>query len=316
MAKKSAAASVLAPGKGRLVFLLFFLLFLYVVVPRLGNFSESFSALGSAQPHLIILALGCLLLTYFFAAGMYYLLAFEPLRYGRTLVVQTASGFTNRVLPGGLGVITLYVQYLRKSGHSLSQAIAVSGTNNLLGVIEHLLLMGFALLVTPEVLVGRADFSRSGRFWAALTVVVSVIIINLLIFGRLRRYLHGLLKDIFKHMALYRKRPKRLAAALFCSILLTLSHVAIFYLCARALDIGVSPTQAFVVFTVGIIAASVTPTPGGLVGAEAGLTAGLIVYDVTAPMALATALLYRFLTYWLPLVPGFIVFITNRRLYL
>lgn len=316
MTKKSPQTSVLSPSRGRLLALLFFLLFLYVVLPRVGNFSESFSALSSARPSFIALAAGCLVLTYLFAASMYYLLAFKPLRYGRTLVVQTASGFFNRVLPGGLGVITLYVQYLRKSGHSLPQAIAVSGTNNLLGVIEHLLLMGLALLVTPEGVFGRADFSRSGQFWIALAALALGVVIGLTVFGRLRRYLHRLTKDIARHMALYKKRPRRLAAAFGCSALLTLAHVLIFYFCATALDINVSFAQAFVVFTLGVIAATVTPTPGGLVGAEAGLTAGLIVYDIAAPAALATALLYRFLTYWLPLLPGFIVFMMNRRLYL
>jgi glycosyltransferase 2 family protein len=316
MAKKPAQSSVLSLAKGRLLLLLFFLLLLYVVVPRLGNFSQSFAVLGDARPVFIGLALAGLVLTYLFAAIMYFILAFKPLRLRQILVVQTASGFANRVLPGGLGVITLYVQYLRKHGHTLSQAIAVSGTNNLLGIIEHVLLMALALGLTAESLLGQADFSYSGRFWLILGVVVAAAVTGLLVFSQVRRYLYSLTKDVFKHMAHYRKRPGKLAMAFLCSVLLTLSHVSIFYFSALALGVEVSLTQAFVVFTVGIIAATVTPTPGGLVGAEAGLTAGLIVYGVAAPTALATALLYRFLTYWLPLLPGFIVFITNRRLYL
>jgi uncharacterized protein (TIRG00374 family) len=71
----------------------------------------------------------------------------------------------------------------------------------------------------------------------------------------------------------------------------------------------------FLVFTIGMIVGTATPTPGGLVGAEAGLTGGLITYGVQADTALAAALLYRFLTYWLPLLPGFIIFVRIRKLY-
>lgn len=54
-----------------------------------------------------------------------------------------------------------------------------------------------------------------------------------------------------------------------------------------------------------------------MIGAEAGLVAGFVAYGIPADRALAIALLYRFLTYWLPLLPGFVAFvIVQRRLQL
>jgi uncharacterized membrane protein YbhN (UPF0104 family) len=286
------------------------------VVPRLGSFSESFKALDNTRLEFLALAFIFLMLTYLFAAGMYLLLAFKPLRAGRTLLVQTASGFANRVLPAGLGVITLYVQYLRKQGHSLPQALAVSGTNNLLGIVLHMMLLWLALALSPQALLVQADFSRPQRLWIFVAAVAAAIVIFLAVFGRIRHYLGRLGRQALGYVFLYRKRKGRFIAAMVCSCLLTLSHVMIFYMCALALRIDVSAAQAFVVFTVGILAATVTPTPGGVVGAEAGLTAGLVAYGVEPSVALAAALLYRFLTYWLPLIPGFVVLVTNRKLYL
>jgi uncharacterized protein (TIRG00374 family) len=97
--------------------------------------------------------------------------------------------------------------------------------------------------------------------------------------------------------------------------LLTVTYVTIFYYCTEAVGIHLELQQVFLVFTIGMIVGTATPTPGGLVGAEAGLTGGLIAYGVQPDMALAAALLYRFLTYWLPLLPGFITFVNIRRLY-
>jgi uncharacterized protein (TIRG00374 family) len=77
---------------------------------------------------------------------------------------------------------------------------------------------------------------------------------------------------------------------------------------ALALGATLSLIQVIVVFTVGVAAASVTPTPGGIGGAEAGLAAALTGTGMTADLAISIALLYRLITYWLPIIPGFICF--------
>jgi uncharacterized protein (TIRG00374 family) len=62
--------------------------------------------------------------------------------------------------------------------------------------------------------------------------------------------------------------------------------------------------QVFIVFTLGVAVGTATPTPGGIGGAEAALTAGFLAQDVSAPLALAAALLYRFTSFWVGLAVG------------
>ena len=50
------------------------------------------------------------------------------------------------------------------------------------------------------------------------------------------------------------------------------------------------------------------PTPGGLGGFEAALVAGLTALHIAAGPAVAAVLTFRLLTFWLPIVPGFIAF--------
>jgi uncharacterized protein (TIRG00374 family) len=69
----------------------------------------------------------------------------------------------------------------------------------------------------------------------------------------------------------------------------------------------------FLVFTFGIALGTATPTPGGLGGIEAGLVAGLIIYHVDSATALATVLLYRLLSYWLPLLVGAAALVYSQR---
>jgi len=301
----------------RVLFLVFFLLLLYVIVPRLGNFSASFDSLKDARLGYVALAVLFVAATYFLAATTYWLIALKPLRYGRTLGIQAASAFANRLLPAGLGGLTLYVQYLRKSGHTTTQAAVVAGMNNLLGGAGHFLLFGIVLLAGQ----GTASaFSLQlpdiPHGWLILTVALGVLAVVLLIFKTVRSMIYRTASQVAGYLASYRKRPARLGLALANSLVLTCCYAIILYLSALSLGAELSLIQVFVVFTVGVAAATATPTPGGLIGAEAGLTAALVAYGVEGSLALAIALLFRFLTYWLVLLPGFVVFVLVRRWYL
>lgn len=301
--------------KKRVLGLAVILLLLYVVVPRLGSFSDSFAAVRSAHIGFVALAFAAVALTFVFAATVYWSLALKPLHYKQTLAVQVASAFTNRLLPAGLGTLTLFVQYLRKRGYRLPQALAVVSMNGLLGLTGHIAILLIVLLVTTDAYPAELHLPSAGSVWLILGVVAVFIAANLLVFGKLRQYAYKITKEVMQTVRFYRQRPRRVLLALVFCCLLTLSYVSVFYLCVAGVGIDVSVAHVFLVFTIGLIVGTATPTPGGLIGAEAGLTGGLIAYGVPADQALAAALLYRFLTYWLPLLPGFIIFVKIRRLY-
>jgi uncharacterized protein (TIRG00374 family) len=121
--------------------------------------------------------------------------------------------------------------------------------------------------------------------------------------------------DFVRQLLDYRTQPWRVLGALLCSIMLTTIYVAVLFVCALSLGVHITWWHVFIIFTVGIAAGTATPTPGGLVGAEAGLVAGFVAYGQPAAVALAIALLYRLLTYWAPMVPGFVVFTIVRKRY-
>ncbi|MET1033316.1 MAG: lysylphosphatidylglycerol synthase transmembrane domain-containing protein [Candidatus Saccharimonadales bacterium] len=301
----------------RVLLLVFFLLLLYVIVPRFGNFSASFDALGSAQPMYVLLACLLVVTTYFLAAATYWFVALKPqLAYWRTLSIQAASAFVNRLLPAGLGGLTLNVQYLRKQGYKTAQAAVVAGTNNLLGGAGHLLLLMIVLLLTRNTSATALRMPDVPHGWLAILIGLGMLAVALVAFKMLRGAISQTAVQIATYVAAYRKHPLRLVLGLTTSLLMTSCYALILYVSALSLGAELSLLQVFVIFTVGVAAATATPTPGGLVGAEAGLTAALVAYGVDGSLALAIALLYRFLTYWLPLLPGFVVFVLIRRLYL
>lgn len=312
----SKAPQLLLPEKsrGRMILLLLFLLLLYVVVPRIGNLSDSWQVLGKVQIGWILGSAALVAVTYLLAACMYVLLAAKKLRFGQTLGVQVASAFANRLLPAGLGGLTLNVQYLRKSKHTLAQSIAVAGTINLLGFVGHLLLLAAVLVVGGASLMSMHT-PFSAHVWIVVLSVAAVLALSLTLFNKFRLSAYRLVVQVLAFIGSYRKRPGAFMAALLCSMLLTAAYAAVLYMCLHGLGIGLSPLNAFVVFTLGIAAGTITPTPGGLGGAEAGLFAGLVAYQVPSGDALAAVLLFRMLTYWLPLLPGFALFLGVRKRY-
>jgi uncharacterized membrane protein YbhN (UPF0104 family) len=227
-----------------------------------------------------------------------------------------ASAFTNRLLPAGIGTLTLYVQYLRKTKHTTSQAVAVVGANNILGMLAHMVLLAMVFILFADTLQPARLSQVEGGTIGAISLIVSTILFAiLLIFKQLRQRAYRLVSEVKLNVYNYRKQPRRLFGALGFSLLTTVCYIAAFYFCATAVDVHLGIHQIFAVFTVGMVVGTATPTPGGLVGAEAGLTGGLIAYGVQPDAALAAVLLYRFLTYWLPLIPGLVTFIRIRRLY-
>ena len=68
-------------------------------------------------------------------------------------------------------------------------------------------------------------------------------------------------------------------------------------------------TQAFFVGMFG----NLLPMPGGVGGVEGGMIAALAAFEVDAGQAVVAVLLFRAMTFWLPLIPGVIAYFQLRR---
>jgi undecaprenyl-diphosphatase len=291
-------------------------LLLYLVLPQIGYFRDSLHVLTSARPLAVITGLVGVLATFCLAAFIYLRLALRPLPYGPTLAVELAAAFANRLLPAGVGALGVHGVYLVRQHHRPAEATAVVGMNNLLGIAGHLLLLVLVLAIGRQAVVPSVQWR--------LPLVVPVIVGGLLVVVAvllwripwLKRQVLQFGRTLWSSFHNYLRRPGRLLLVLAMAMLLTVLYTAILYCCSRAVGLTLSPGVVFLVFSAGMIGGTATPTPGGLVGAEAGLLAGFSAYHAATAPALAAVLLYRLLTYWLPLLPGGVSFMLIRRKYI
>lgn len=285
-----------------------FVLALYLLGAHRNVLRQSLRALDHAEFGWLLTAFLLTVATFILAAAIYTALALKPLRYRSTLVVELASAFTNRLLPAGLGSLGLHGLYLYKQKHSVAQATAVVSVNNLLGITAHLFLLTVLICVRPEILRSfhAGIFHIQPWYVAAAILLIMVLGSTPRLRSKILGFGHNLLVS-FRAM-----RPRRIVTATVLALLLTASYTLILLSAARSIGIQLGLLEIFIIFSFGMLAGTATPTPGGLIGAEAGLFAGFVAYGVNAPAAGAAVLLYRLFTYWLPLLPGVVAFLVVR----
>ncbi len=287
-------------------------LLLYALIPQLGIFHNSWQHLRQLHPSWVVIAVGLMGLTYAAAALTYCLLALKPLGYRATMLVQLAATFINRLLPGGVGALGINYVYLRRRHLSAALATSTVAINNLLGLIGHGLLVVLVLLVAADR--HQSISPRLGHvpnlIWAVSLVAV-VALAGALYIGRQR--LRYFMRDIRAQLIAYHEQPWRVVAALLSSMTLTTTNVLCLACSALALSVHLPFVALLLIFSFGLGAGAATPTPGGLGGFEAGLVGGLVAYHIGSAQALAVALLYRLISYWLSMAAGSIAFVIARR---
>jgi len=103
------------------------------------------------------------------------------------------------------------------------------------------------------------------------------------------------------------------AGSLTLQIMVFLLDAATLWAVLRALGISVSPVIAFVSFMMASAAATIAFIPGGLGFFEGTSTAMLLLFSVPPEGAIAASVLLRGFTYWLPMIPGLIIFRREMR---
>lgn len=250
----------------------------------------------------------------YFAAAMS-LLGFVPERVGflRTVVAQVAGSFVKIVAPAAIGGVALNTRFLQRAGVRPGLAVASVGASQLFGLGAHiLLLLAFGYLTGTE---KTASLTPSRTVIAGLlTVAVLVLVVTAIPF--LRKFLVTRVRSLFAgvvpRMLDVLQRPMKLVTGIGGMLLLTGLFVMCLDASVRAFDNGnhgLSYASVAVIFLAGNALGSAAPTPGGVGAVETALTVGLVVTGgVPSEVAVPAVLLYRTLTLWLPVLPGWICF--------
>ncbi|MEI5101656.1 lysylphosphatidylglycerol synthase transmembrane domain-containing protein [Streptomyces sp. PmtG] len=250
----------------------------------------------------------------YFAAAMS-LLGFVPERvpFLRAVAAQVAGSFVKIVAPAAVGGVALNTRFLQRSGVRSGLAVASVGASQLFGLGAHIILLLVFGYVTGTQKTPTLTPSRT-VIAGLLTVAVLVLVVTAIPF--LRKFVVTRVRSLFAgvvpRMLDVLQRPQKLLTGIGGMLLLTFLFVLCLDASVRAFasqEMGtLSLASVAVVFLAGNALGSAAPTPGGVGAVEATLTFGLIAVGVPKDVAAPAVLLYRLLTLWLPVLPGWLFF--------
>ncbi|MDH3706677.1 MAG: flippase-like domain-containing protein, partial [Acidimicrobiia bacterium] len=277
------------------------------LIPQLADIDNIWEQVRSASGPWAAVAIALSMVTYVAATAA--LLGAIPvrLRYWPALIAQLASSFANRVTPARVGGLATNVRYLQRKGVQAAVSVTAVGVNAVAGLIVHLLLtLGFLLLSGGQE--GSDGLAvPSPRLVAVATAITVAVLLGSIAVPLSRRLLLSQvlpqLRAGWDSIRSIGRDPGRLVLLFGGSAVITLAYLGAMMASLQAFGSTASFPVVGLLFLTGSVVANAAPTPGGLGATEAALIAALGLVEESA-IVIPAVFLYRFVTFWLPILPG------------
>jgi glycosyltransferase 2 family protein len=288
----------------------------YFLLPQLADVGETAEAATRANWWWLVPIFVCAAATFFAAALSLVGSVPQPIPYLATVRMQVASAFVGRIAPANTGTLAVGVRFLQRSGVDTAAAGTAVGLNALVGFVVHLALM--AAFVAWAGARGPGFSLPDANTWLLVIAIggaASGLVVGLV--PALRRRvlppLVGYLRTAGSSLADVVTDPWRVLALLGGALGITFAFILTLMAAVEAFGGGVSFPEIGAAYLIAAAIGSATPTPGGLGAIEAALVAGLSGYGMADSAAVSAVLTFRLATYWVPMIPGWIMFQQMQR---
>lgn len=287
----------------------------YFLVGQLGHVDIA-ALVQRARPGWLLVALAGSAVTYLATTLVYLGVVPERLRVWRTLAVQLATSFANVMTPASVGAMALNTRYISRAGVSAAVAAATVALAQVTGAVSYIAMLVGSVVITGSrhdiaFTLPRIAVVLAGAVVVALLVVLSIPKVRAPALERVR----AVLGQLVPRLVTFAQNPRRLAAALGGQLMVNFAYIATLNACITALGGRLSLPATALVYLSGTALGQAVPTPGGIGGVEAILSAALAAAGLDVSTAISATLLFRLVTFWLPVIPGWLAFrhLANRR---
>ncbi|NEE03240.1 lysylphosphatidylglycerol synthase transmembrane domain-containing protein [Phytoactinopolyspora halotolerans] len=243
------------------------------------------------------------------------ILGFVPERipFRHAFGAQVALGFVRLLAPAAVSNMAVNIRLLTRAelaGPMATASVAAHQAGQWAVVFPL-----FAILAVISGSSATAQLASETTLIILVGALAAGVIVALI--PRVRRWARTLWSD-FTGQGLPRlldvlSDPRKLATAVGGILLQSFSMIVCFYACLKAVG-GSAPIAGMaVVQLVGNTLGTAVPTPGGLGAVEAALSAGVGTLGVEAATAVTAVLLFRLVTFWLPILPGWVAWTQMQR---
>jgi uncharacterized protein (TIRG00374 family) len=300
--------------KSYIFLLIIVILALTVFLPELDSLKQSFQAVKEADLTWLIFGQIIFFLGLPILAWQFLVIAIHKIPFGITYRVEMASLFVSKLFPSSLGTFALNYYYLTVKKHTNLQAASVMAINAATSAVAYILIIGFAIFFDKGNLASENVTTTINwkNIFIAMGVAFLLSLLSLLI-KKVRLKVVKSLQEFWSTVSVYNSRKKDVLWAVLLNFVGSLTSLVALWASAHSLGIDISLSQALVAYVLGNIVGGLVPTPGGIGAVEAGIYSGLLLIGVSSSDALTVTLIYRFLTYWVPIAPGYYYFWTLRK---
>ncbi len=263
----------------------------------------SLKEISQADPAWLIVSIAAHVTSVLAAAAVYWQISLKVTKYFNLAVAQASSLFTARVTPAGVGGVATMGRVLQMSGHNAAELGAVLSTNAVVTFLGNVSITFFALIIS-----GRSvmDGFKIPKIIFLIPVFLLIAVAVVYFVKSFRSKVVSFVKDLIKTLASYKHKKRGLILGFIFGLLTTVGYMVALWAAGQSVGVSLSFVAAIVTISLGTLGASATPLPGGVVGAEATLALTMTQFGIPPEKALAVAFIYRFITYWLPILPGYI----------
>lgn len=269
----------------------------FIVVGSL-NFSDIVTTVKSANPWWMLASAVLACLIWVGSAVPLVALSPEKLSLRETLIAQVAASIITIVAPAGVGPAALNLRYLRK--RRVPTAMAVT-TVTLMQISQALITIILLLIV---MVIAGSSLSVSVPYGTILGVVAVVMVAVGVIVAvpKVRRWIWSKIQptwqQVYPRLLWIIGQPRRLAAVVGGNLLMNIGYVGAFWTALLAMGGSLNFSTVSITYLTANAAGSFIPSPGGIGTVETALTSGLTVAGISSSVAIATALLYRLVTFY------------------
>ncbi len=233
----------------------------------------------------------------------------DRLNFLRTLQAQFSASFATLVSPPTLGAVAVNARYLNRAGLPPAAAAATVGVSQVAAFIVHVTLMLLIGIAAGT----QADLQFNPPRGAVIGVgVFAMVVGGLASVSHVRKWLshrlRAMVEQVIPRLVTVAQRPVKLVEGFGGIMLLNVAYCLCLVATVRAFtDQGTIAAICFV-YLAGSTLGQAAPTPGGLGVVEAALAAGLTATGIDSALAVSATLLFRTVTFWIPVVPGWFAF--------
>ena len=270
------------------------------------DFQQVSAAVSQANIWWMLAALAFSVSTYV-GAGLT-LVAFSPERLSlwRSTEVHLASAVISLVAPAGVGGAAINLRFLNRKGVPTAVGVA---TVALVQVVQFVVTV--VLLVVLAAMTGQSTGLTLPSGWvlvaAGAIVVVAAVILTI---PKARTWawakIEPTYRQVWPRLVWVMSNPMRLALGVGGALMLTLSYILSFSASLWAFGYTVPFAVLAITYLASNTVGSIVPSPGGIGPVELALTAGLVAAGVPYGVALSTAIVYRLVTFWIPIPVGWL----------